>query len=156
MTGDERGKGKAAAPRFPVDAVISSSVSNVMRSIRSRGTKPELAVRRLLHRMGYRFRLHRRDLPGTPDIVLPRHKLAIFVHGCFWHQHSGCRHGRVPKPRREYWLPKLSRTQERDAVALTDLEALGWRSLVIWECAVKDDDALRRALLEKLCAHSVS
>lgn len=116
--------------------------SRIMRAIRKKDTGPELAVRRALHRMGYRFRLHRRDLPGSPDIVLPRHGAVILVHGCFWHQHVGCRHGTVPRVRQDYWIPKLTRNVERDAQARAALEALGWRVLVLWECEIGDADAL--------------
>lgn len=107
-----------------------------MRAIRKRDTKPELAVRSTLHRLGYRFRLHRRDLPGSPDIVLPRHRAVIFVHGCFWHQHAGCRHATVPRLRQSYWLPKLSRNVARDGQAVRELVAAGWRVLVLWECEI--------------------
>ena len=120
--------------------------SRIMRSIRKANTRPELLVRRLLHGMGYRFRLHRRDLPGTPDIVLPRHRVAIQVHGCFWHQHPGCRHATRPSARPEYWLPKLARNVERDAQASAALEALGWRVLTLWECELKDAGQLKARL----------
>jgi len=116
--------------------------SNIMRAIRKTNTKPEIAVRRLLHAMGLRFRLHRRDLPGSPDIVLPRHRAVVLVHGCFWHQHAGCRHANVPRTRPEYWLPKLARNVQRDAEAEAALQALGWRVLVIWECEIKEEVAL--------------
>ncbi len=105
-----------------------------MARIRSSNTKPELAVRRLLHSMGFRFRLHRRDLPGRPDLVLPKYRLAIFVHGCFWHQHPGCRLASSPKSRQDYWGPKLARNVERDGQAASQLIALGWKVEVIWEC----------------------
>jgi DNA mismatch endonuclease (patch repair protein) len=121
-----------------------------MRHIRSKDSKPEIRVRQFLHALGYRFRLHRRELPGNPDIVLPRHRLVIFVHGCFWHQHPGCRHARIPRTREEYWLPKLTRTQERDEENRLKLEALGWRTLTIWECNTTDHDALQTILKEKL------
>ena len=135
-----------SVPRFPADAAIDSNVSKTMRAIRSNNTKPEIAVRSTLHALGYRFRLHRRDLPGTPDIVLPKHRFAIFVHGCFWHQHAGCRHAKLPRLRQEYWLPKLSRTQHRDKAALLALQDLGWRTLVIWECGIKDHEDLKNVL----------
>ncbi|MCJ2101012.1 very short patch repair endonuclease [Methylobacterium sp. E-046] len=117
-----------------------------MRANKGRDTKPELIVRRLLHSMGYRFRLHRRDLPGTPDIVLPRHRAAIQVHGCFWHQHQGCRHANLPRSRSAYWHPKLARNVERDAHAISALEALGWRVLVLWECELRDPESTRARL----------
>jgi DNA mismatch endonuclease (patch repair protein) len=105
-----------------------------MRSIRKYDTKPELAVRRIVHALGFRFRLHRRDLPGTPDIVLPRHRGVIFVHGCFWHQHSGCRYGKLPRARPDYWHRKLERNVARGEQAILALRRLDWRVLVIWEC----------------------
>jgi DNA mismatch endonuclease, patch repair protein len=126
--------------------VISPLRSQIMRSITKKNTRPELAVRRALHAMGLRFRLHRRDLPGTPDIVLPRHKIAVLVHGCFWHQHTGCRHAKLPRTRPEYWLPKLARNIERDSKAKAALQAGGWRVLVIWECETKSSASLQRRL----------
>lgn len=120
--------------------------SRIMRAVRKKDTKPELIVRRLLHAMGYRFRLHRRDLPGTPDIILPRHKAAIQVHGCFWHQHPGCHHANLPRSRTAYWLPKLARNVERDTQSEEALRSLGWRVLVLWECELRDLDALRKRL----------
>jgi DNA mismatch endonuclease (patch repair protein) len=95
-------------------------------------------VRSTLHRMGYRFRLHVKDLPGRPDIVLPCHGKVVFVHGCFWHQHSGCREGRLPGSRLDYWTPKLARNIERDAEQRRKLKILGWKSLVIWECELNN------------------
>lgn len=117
-----------------------------MRSVKQKNTKPEMAVRRLLHAMGFRFRLHRRDLPGTPDVVLPRYRAAIQVHGCFWHQHPGCRHATKPRSRPDYWLPKLARNIERDAESSARLEVMGWRVLVLWECELRDRDALEARL----------
>lgn len=113
-----------------------------MRAITKKNTKPEIRVRRRLHALGFRFRLHRRDLPGTPDIVLPRHRVVIQVHGCFWHQHPGCRHATTPRTRQDYWLPKLERNVARDRAAAAALEALGWRVLVLWECELGNDTAL--------------
>jgi DNA mismatch endonuclease (patch repair protein) len=118
----------------------------VMRAIRKTNTLPELLVRRRLHAMGYRFRLHCRDLPGTPDIVLPRHRLAIQVYGCFWHQHAGCGYCRTPRTRPDYWPAKLARNVERDARSDAALRAAGWRTAVIWECEARNDDVLRRRL----------
>lgn len=113
-----------------------------MRRIRKVDTKPELAVRQVTHRLGYRFRLHRRDLPGTPDLVFPRLRKVILVHGCFWHQHD-CRLGaKRPSTNTDYWLPKLARNVERDRLARTQLEDDGWGVLVIWECQTKVPDLL--------------
>lgn len=123
-----------------------------MRRIRKHDTKPELVVRRLAHALGLRFRLHRRDLPGTPDIVFPRHRKVVQVHGCFWHQHEGCRLARQPKSRLDYWLPKLARNVTRDRVAAEKLAELGWEALTIWECETKDADAVRRRLATFLFA----
>ena len=107
-----------------------------MRRIRSSGTQAEMAVRRLVYGMGYRYRLHGKGLPGKPDLVFRKRKKAIFVHGCFWHQHPdpACADARLPKSRLGYWLPKLSRNQERDAQHLQELREGGWQSLVIWQC----------------------
>jgi DNA mismatch endonuclease Vsr len=112
-----------------------------MSAIRGRDTKPELRVRRLLHALGYRFRLHRRDLPGRPDIVFPGRRKVIFVHGCFWHRH-GCRNAVLPRARRDWWESKLSRNVERDAGNVAALEFLDWTVLTIWECETKADSDL--------------
>jgi DNA mismatch endonuclease (patch repair protein) len=110
----------------------------IMRAVKGRDTKPEIAVRRLAHRLGYRFRLHRPDLPGKPDLAFPGRKAAIYVNGCFWHGHA-CKCGaRVPKANRSYWMAKIARNMKRDRVNLRRLRSLGWRGLVIWECAIKD------------------
>jgi DNA mismatch endonuclease (patch repair protein) len=102
-----------------------------MRAVRSRDTTPEIVVRRIAHRLGLRFRLNRRDLPGKPDLVLPRHRLAVFVHGCFWHRHNGCPRAKMPRTRIEYWTAKFDRTVARDAAAAEALESTGWRILVL-------------------------
>lgn len=112
--------------------------SYTMSRIRSKDTVPEIRLRQLLHRRGYRFRLNRKDLPGKPDIVFCARKKVIFVHGCFWHQHNGCDECRVPDSRREYWEAKLTRNKERDADTLKSLKALGWDIEVVWECELKD------------------
>jgi DNA mismatch endonuclease (patch repair protein) len=119
--------------------------SYIMKSVRSRDTGPELTVRRLLHRMGFRFSLHRKDLPGRPDIVLVKHKAVIFVHGCFWHGH-GCAKGRLPKSRLDFWGPKIERNRNRDAESVKILKAKGWRVLTIWQCQTKSIDHLRTKL----------
>ena len=118
----------------PQQASISAARRATMRANTAKNTKPELAVRRLLHAMGYRFRLHRRDLPGTPDIVFPGRRKVVHVHGCFWHQHDGCRRASTPATRRDYWLPKLARNKERDGQVDTALALLGWEAAVVWEC----------------------
>jgi DNA mismatch endonuclease (patch repair protein) len=129
------------------DFLSAKARSAHMRRIRKIDTKPELEVRRLVHRLGFRFRLHRRDLPGTPDLVFPRLKKGILVHGCFWHQHPGCRLARVPKSRLDYWEPKLRRNQERDSTARAELTSRGWKILVVWECET-DDVAVLEPRLE--------
>ena len=113
-----------------------------MSLIRSSDTKPELIVRSLLHRMGYRFRLHVKNLPGKPDIVLPKYSTVIFVHGCFWHGHLGCRRSNKPKSNQDYWIPKIESNKARDKKHALALSQAGWRVLAVWECAVKDLDAL--------------
>jgi DNA mismatch endonuclease (patch repair protein) len=121
-----------------------------MRAIRKVNTKPEIRVRSLLHRAGLRFRLHARQLPGTPDIVLRKHNTAILVNGCFWHQHPKCRYAKLPRARPEYWLPKLARNVERDVKNQEALAKLGWRVLVVWECETEDLPKLSRRLLQDL------
>ena len=138
------------------DRLISFDRSAHMARIRSKHTRPEIQVRQILHAMGYRFRLHRRDLPGSPDIVLPRFKALIHVHGCFWHQHAGCRLARLPKARPEYWLPKLARNVERDEKVLAEAETLGWKPLVVWECETQDSDLLKIRLRAWLSSVPVS
>jgi len=122
--------------------------SQVMALIRSQNTTPERVVRSVLHRMGFRFRLHRRDLPGHPDIVLPKYRSVVFVHGCFWHYHQNCRDGKIPKSNQAYWKPKLERTVRRDREAMEALQSAGWKILIIWECEVANDlVGLRNKLL---------
>ncbi len=117
--------------------------SENMRAIRSRDTEPERAVRSLVHRLGYRFRLHRQDLPGTPDLVFPARHKVIFVHGCFWHSHA-CKSGLVPQSNRGFWLPKLRRNKARDRKNLESLTQQGWKALVIWQCELKDSSVVRQ------------
>ena len=116
--------------------------SAVMRRVRGRDTRPELCVRRLIWRLGGRYRLNRTDLPGKPDIVLASRRLAVFVHGCFWHGHDCARGARVPKANRDYWVGKVARNRTRDAAARERLAALGWRVETVWECELKDAPAL--------------
>lgn len=125
-------------PRTTTFPDVPPVVRQRMARIKSRGTRPELTVRRLAHALGYRFRLHRRDLPGSPDLVFPSKRKVVFVHGCFWHRHS-CKTARaVPKTRQEYWAPKLQRNVERDRIATAALAELGWGTLTIWECETGD------------------
>lgn len=135
------------------DKLTKERRSQNMAAIRSKGMKPEIAVRSLVHRLGFRFRLHRRDLPGVPDLVFPATKKVIFVHGCFWHQHKDCREGRLPKSRPEYWIPKLSRNIERDVQHTAALKKQGWRVLTLWECEIEKgsgiESKIRRFLRPK-------
>lgn len=124
--------------------------SAVMRAVKSRDTKPELTVRRAAHALGYRFRLHARHLPGSPDLVFPRLRTAIFVHGCFWHGHDCPRGARAPKANADYWRAKIARNVARDARVRAELETLGWRAVTIWECELRDKDALRERLTREL------
>lgn len=124
----------------------------MMRRVSKRNSKPEILVRSLVHRMGWRFSLHRRDLPGTPDIVLRRRHAIILVHGCFWHQHQGCKHATRPLVNLEYWEPKLARNAARDVRVKAELEALGWQVIVVWECETKDTGALADRLARGLKA----
>lgn len=117
-----------------------------MSRIRSVDTKPELVVRRALHGMGYRFRVHDRKLPGRPDIVLRRHKAVVFVHGCFWHRHEGCRYAYSPKSRKGFWLRKFEQNVMRDRTVAHELTLLGWRQLVVWECETKEPTELEQIL----------
>jgi DNA mismatch endonuclease (patch repair protein) len=122
----------------------------LMAKVRTTGTGPELSVRSLLHRAGYRYALNRRDLPGTPDIVMPKHRLTIFVHGCFWHRHAGCPRAALPKVRRDFWDAKLRRNVARDARTVADLESLGWAVITVWSCEASRTTSLVARLAEKL------
>ncbi|WP_210191580.1 very short patch repair endonuclease [Rhodomicrobium sp. R_RK_3] len=120
-----------------------------MRAVRSRDTTPEIIVRRMAHRLGLRFRLHRRDLPGNPDLVFPRYHLAVFVHGCFWHRHPDCDHATMPRTRVDYWTNKFNQTIARDAAAIEGLKSIGWRALVLWECRLREPEYIKNALRAK-------
>lgn len=121
--------------------VVSPEVrSRMMAGIKGKNTRPEIQIRKLLFAAGYRFRLHRRDLPGTPDIVMPGKRIAIFVHGCFWHGHQGCKLAKIPSTRTDFWTAKIKANILRDRMAIDQLLASGWRVLVIWECAVRKKD----------------
>lgn len=132
------------------DILTSARRSENMRHIKSKGTKPEMILRKFLHNHGYRYRLHVPGLPGKPDLVFPKLRKVIFVHGCFWHLHSRCREGRVPGSRRDYWEPKLRRNVQRDREHLTELRNLGWKTLVIWECEIKKIASLESRLMRFL------
>lgn len=136
-----------------VDRLSPQKRSKIMRSIRSKDTKPELLVRKLAHALGYRFRLHCKDLPGKPDLVFPRLKKVIFVNGCFWHQHEAKKCPIASKPRTniEYWEPKLTRTKERDKNNIAKLKRMGWSTLVIWECETKRPERVKNKIQKYLC-----
>lgn len=135
-----------------MDTISPAARSLLMARIKSKNTKPEMLVRKLVFSMGFRYRLHGRKLPGTPDLVFAGRKKVIFVHGCFWHRHAGCKLASVPKSREEFWLPKFAKTVARDQRFMQALEALGWGVLVIWECELKDMSAVRKRLLAFLNA----
>lgn len=119
------------------DVVDKATRSRMMSGIRGKDTKPELLVRKYLHAQGFRYRLNDRSLPGTPDIVLPRWRTVIFVHGCFWHRHSGCRFAYTPKSRQDFWQKKFDNNISRDECAIANLKEAGWRVLVVWECTLR-------------------
>lgn len=129
---------------------VTATTRRVMQANRGKDTKPELTVRRMVHAMGFRFRLHRRDLPGSPDLVFGPRKKVIFVHGCFWHAHDDCRRANQPKTRREFWSAKLTRNRERDRRNIEALAGLGWEALTVWECDLRDTSRLHDRLLRYL------
>jgi len=123
--------------------------SENMRRIRSKDMRPQLAVRSLVHKMGYRCRLHRKDLPGKPDMVFASRQKVIFVHGCFWHSH-GCKYAHTPKSNLEYWMPKLERNRARDTKTTELLKEFGWKTLVVWECETKNQENIKKQLVSFL------
>ena len=127
---------------------VSEQRSRNMSAIKSKNTKPEIKVRKLLHSMGYRFRLHSKDLPGSPDIVLPKYKTVIFVHGCFWHRHENCKYASTPKTRKEFWNKKFTENKKRDLEIQEKIKILDWRSVVIWECETKNIENLRDKIID--------
>lgn len=131
-----------------VDTLTAPERSERMRLIRNKDTKPEMIVRRLIYGMGYRYRLHRRDLPGCPDLVFPRYRKVLFVHGCFWHRHPDplCKLARLPKSNLNFWLPKLERNRSRDERNQEALLALGWEFMIVWECELKDINKLENRI----------
>lgn len=137
------------------DRLSPEARSRLMAKIRSRDTGPERAVRSILHRLGLRFRLHRKDLPGTPDIVLPGRETVVFVHGCFWHGH-GCKVGKMPKSRTDYWGPKIGANKVRDRRKAAALRRLGWRVISVYECELKAPEKLAGRLARCLCAQDGS
>ncbi len=133
-----------------MDRISKEHRSWNMSRIRSRDTIPEREVRSLLHRLGYRFRLHRRDLPGRPDIVLPKYRTVIFVHGCFWHRHPRCKYAYIPKSNRPFWEKKFKENLSRDRLVRRQLSRAGWRSVVVWECKLMDVGRLATQLVRRL------
>ena len=127
---------------------VSEQRSRNMSAIKSKNTKPEIKVRKILHSMGYRFRLHRKDLPGSPDIVLPKYKTVIFVHGCFWHRHENCKYASTPKTRKEFWESKFKANVKRDKEIEEKIKNIGWQSSVIWECELKDTFGLKDKIID--------
>lgn len=124
-----------------VDTVSTEKRSRMMSGIRGKDTKPEMLVRRFLHGLGMRYRLHDRRLPGSPDLVFSRYRVVLFVHGCFWHRHRGCRYATTPASNSAFWEAKLDGNAQRDRLALNRLESLGWRAIVVWECGLRSVDA---------------
>lgn len=124
------------------DRLAPEARSANMSRVRNKNTKPELRVRSVLHRAGYRFRLHGRDLPGSPDIVLPKWRTVVLVHGCFWHGHEGCRRSKLPSTRTDFWRGKVAKNRARDDAAQQSLEALGYRVVTLWECELKDESSI--------------
>jgi len=139
----------------PMDTVSTETRSRMMAAVKGKDTKPEILVRRTLHRLGFRFRLQARDLPGRPDIVLPRHRLAVFVNGCFWHGHD-CPAFRLPSTRTGFWAEKIGRNRDRDARSAASLEAAGWRVLVVWECVLTGKRRLPPERLAEALAEAVA
>lgn len=125
-----------------MDTLTTEHRSRVMSRIKGKNTQPEMVVRRLIHAMGYRFRLHRYDLPGSPDVVFPGRKKAIFVHGCFWHRHAGCKYAYVPKSNVDFWTKKFDANVRRDNSTVAALESLNWDVLIVWECQTHDPQHL--------------
>lgn len=132
-----------------MDTRTADQRRHIMQSVKLKDTGPEVAVRKLLHSLGYRFRLHRKDLPGTPDIVFPGRKKVVFVHGCYWHGH-GCNKGKLPKSKLDYWMPKIARNRERDEEKAASLRQLGWQVLTVWQCEIKDVENLKIRLVSFL------
>ncbi len=137
---------KASTPAPSTDVFTPEQRSRVMGRVKGKNTKPEMMVRRLAHALGYRFRLHRKDLPGSPDLVFPGRRKVIFVHGCFWHGHDCPRGSRQPKQNADYWRAKIARNVARDRQAVATLEDQGWSVLTLWECELKDAEALQGRL----------
>lgn len=133
-----------------VDNVTSEKRSWIMSKVQSKNTRPELAVRSILHRLGLRFRLDGRSFPGNPDIVLAKYRALVFVNGCFWHQHTGCSRATIPKTNREFWQNKFRSNKLRDRRNMRQAKKLGWKTVVVWECQLKDTEALKKRLIQEI------
>ena len=129
-----------------MDHFSATKRSEIMSRVKGTDTSVEILVRQLLHSLGYRFKLHARDLPGKPDIVLPKHRSVVFVHGCFWHGHKACRRAGIPKTNREFWTRKIEGNIDRDKRCVRELRELGWKVLVVWQCQTKDLTKLERRI----------
>ena len=143
------------ARKMETEAEPSAERRALMARVRRQDTEPELAVRQVLYKLGYRYRLHRSDLPGTPDICFPGRKKAIFVHGCFWHRHPGCRRASTPKTRTSFWSEKFAQNVARDRRKVTELRRLGWEALVVWECQTEDQSDVSVLLADFLSREAV-
>ncbi|WP_010426816.1 very short patch repair endonuclease [Pseudomonas syringae] len=137
-----------------MDIVSSAIRSKMMAGIKAKNTAPEIKVRKFLHAHGFRFRIHRKDLPGNPDIVLPKLRACIFVHGCFWHRHVGCQYSTTPKTRTSFWTEKFSKNIERDTRSINELRLLGWRTFIVWECELKHSDERLESLLNEIISNN--
>lgn len=141
-------KGKTLdGQHITMDHVSSEKRSEIMRAVRSKNSIPEMAVRHLIHRLGYRYRLHSRELPGTPDIVFPSRRKVIFIHGCFWHGHRRCSKARSPKSRTHYWKEKVETNRERDSRNLNELTDLGWETQIVWQCELRHLEQLKSTIV---------
>jgi DNA mismatch endonuclease, patch repair protein len=129
------------------DIVDSQTRSRMMAGIRAKDTKPELVLRKSLHALGFRYRLHSKDLPGRPDLVLPKYKAVIFIHGCFWHRHESCRYASQPRTRTEFWAAKFDANVARDKAACSWLIQMGWRVAVVWECTLRKEAGVKAAAM---------
>jgi len=129
-----------------MDKIDKNTRSRNMSLIKSKNTSPELIVRKWLHAQGFRFRIHKKNLPGTPDIVLPKHNLIVFINGCFWHQHPGCKRASLPKSNKEYWIPKLEKNIANQRIASKQLCLAGWRVLILWECEIRNSNKYQSLL----------
>ena len=132
------------------DSYSAEVRSRVMARVRSKGTRPEMLVRRALHQLGYRYRLHRSDLPGKPDLAFPSRRKALFVNGCFWHMHDGCPRARMPQNNRDYWMLKLERNRQRDSENVDALQNRGWGAMAVWECELRDMDSVVQRIVSFL------